>query len=163
MEFTTDEKLQLRQWYNVYGWEDADVVEAAANDPSLRSILDLEKAIDPLDDDTSTIRRRITQLEPCHPRTKENVEDIVRMIGTMVPRRIPGCGEPDPTLSEQLRAVTTAIAAWADGDEKKAGPWAEVLGLRTPAKRWLVVCLCRTLAEQLRDYDGGEPLPQPRL
>ena len=80
------------------------------------------------------------------------------MIGTMTPTTIPGCGEPDPGLADELRAITAAAVAWANGDEAEE----EALGQRTPEKLWLIACLCKTLATQLRNHDGGQPLPQPR-
>lgn len=160
---SAQEDLRLAQWYNVYGWKDSCVEEAAANDESLRRLIEIEEAIGPLDEEASAIRSQITRLEPCHPRCRENVEDIVRMIGAMTPARILGCGQPDPALVDQLRGIAAGVAAWADGDDEASGVWADVLGEGNPQKRWLVACLCKTLATQFEGHDGGRPLRQPRL
>jgi hypothetical protein len=85
------------------------------------------------------------------------------MIGTMTPAEIPGCGQPDPALVDQLRGIAASVAAWADGDDEASGMWSDVLGQRDPRKRWLVACLCKTLATQFEGDDGGESLRQPRL
>jgi len=158
-----EQREGLNHWYNVYGWEDRCVEEAAASDPYLRRLLEVAQAMGSLDKEALAIRWRITRLEPCHARCRENVEAIVRMIGTMTPASVLGCGQPEPGLVEQLRAIASAVTAWTDGDEAGAGERAQVLGDQTPEKCWLAACLCKTLAEQLSDYDSGEPLARPHL
>jgi hypothetical protein len=151
----------LQHWHNVYGWDDRLVAEAAAGDPVLRGLLDVERAIAPLDETALAIRWRITRLEPCHARCNDNVRDIVHMIGAMTPAAILGCGQPEPGLVDRLREIAAAVSAWVDGDDVGAGEWAGVLGARTAEKRWLAASLCKTLAEHFREYDGGQPLPVP--
>jgi hypothetical protein len=83
------------------------------------------------------------------------------MIGAMAPGRILGCGQVSPEVVAELRGTMACAAAWADGRPEDAGVWSQVLGEPTPEKRWLVACLCKTVAQQLAHYDDGQPLAEP--
>lgn len=159
MDFSAEQIESLKQWRNVYGGGERCVM-AAQSDARIRELLDFEFAIGPLPGEAITIRERIVGVEGCHERLVRNVEDLLRMVGAMQPSHIAYCGSVNPELVEAVRPILTAAAAWADGRTDDAGEWAEVLGEPTPEKRWLVACLCKTVATQLAGGDT-EPLPEP--
>ena len=159
MDFSAQQIERLDQWRNVYGGGDK-CVTAAHSDPRIRELLDFEFAIGPLPDDALAIRERIVGVEGCHERLVRNIEDLIRMIGAMQPSHIAYCGSVNPELVEAVRPTLAAAAAWAEGRTEEAGEWAEVLGEPTPEKRWLVACLCKTVATQLAGGEA-EPLPEP--
>lgn len=159
--FTDEQKERLNQWCNVYGGGE-QCVAAAEADGTLQRLLRAELGSPDIDDVAQAIRQRITWIEVCHRRCKRNVEDILGMIGRMQPGDVAGCGEADVELAEEVRGMMSQVAAWVDGRFEEAGPQAEVLGERTPAKQWLASCLCRTLATQLESVTGSAPLPQPQ-
>lgn len=157
---TDYQKERLTQWCNVYGGSD-QCVAAAQADKTLQSLLQFEMESDDIDEAARVIRQRITGIEVCHRACKRNVEGILSMIGEMKAAHVAGCGETDAGLVAELRDTMAAAAAWADGKADEVGSLSDVLGERTPAKRWLVACLCKTLAQQLAGYQGDEPLAQP--
>jgi hypothetical protein len=160
MGLTEEQKERLNQWCNVYGSTEK-CVEAVEGDPVLQRLLEFELASDPISDEARAIRQQIIKVEACHRRCKQNVEDLLRMIGSMKSGSIPGCGEADAELVAELRETMASAAAWADGKAEESGVWADTLGEPTPEKRWLVACLCKTVAKQLEAYQGVESLAQP--
>lgn len=159
--FTDEQAERLNQWCNVYGGGE-QCVAAAEADGTIQRLLRVECGSPDIDAAAQAIRQRITWIEVCHRRCKQNVEDILGMIGRMQPGDVAGCGEAVAGLAEDLRAMMAQVAAWVDGGIEAAGPQAEVLGERTPAKQWLASCLCKTLTRQLESVTGRAPLPQPQ-
>lgn len=157
---TDDQKERLNQWCNVYGGGDkcAAAVEA---DETLQRLLQFEMESNDIGEAARAIRQRITGIEVCHRQCKRNVENILGMIADMKPAPVAGCGQTDAELVAELRDTMAAAAAWADGETDGVGALSGVLGERSPAKQWLVACLCKTLAQQLAGYQGDEPLAQP--
>lgn len=160
MELSPEQDERLSQWRNVYGSPEK-CVRAARSDARIQSLLELELAIEPMPQSARAIRERIISIEACHERCKRNTEDILRMIGAMKPESILSCGEVSPEVAAELRATIASAAAWADGKPEEAGEWGDILGEPSPEKRWLVACLCKTLAKQLEHCQGTDPLPQP--
>ena len=159
--FTDEQKQRLLQWSNVYGWSIEDCERAAQGDGTLQRLLKVETRADGMPNQAREIRKRITQIEVCHRQCVENVKRILGMIGTMEPAPVSGCGDVDARLVAELRGTLAAAAAWVDGRPEDAGSLGDELGERTPAKQWLVACLCKTLAQQLEHVQSGEPLAQP--
>jgi hypothetical protein len=159
--FTDEQKQRLRQWSNVYGWTAEQCETAAREDETLQRLLAFEMRTDAMPDEARAIRERITGIEVCHRQCKRNVEGILKMIGEMKPAHVYGCGEADTQLAAELRGTMAASAAWVDGRTEDAGSLVDVLGEQTPAKQWLVACLCKTLTKQLEHYQGDEPFAQP--
>lgn len=95
----------------------------------------------------------------CHRRCNQNVEDILGMIGQMQLGDVAGCGEADAGLAEGLRGMMSQVAAWVDGRIEAAGPQAEVLGERTPAKQWLAFLPLQDAGQELESVTGSMPLP----
>ncbi len=154
---TVDDRTQrLRQWYNVYGWTDAACASAVAADARLQHLLDVELDGD-IPEEALKIRDLMTRFETCHQSCLQNVDNLVQMIATMRPSRVIACGENDPAIAERLRETMAPLAAWVDGVDHPEGLDTD-LGPRTDAKRWLLACMCKMIAEQL--HDPG--FPQPR-
>jgi hypothetical protein len=159
--FTDAQKQRLLQWSNVYGWSVEECERAAQEDAALQRLLEVEMQAEGMPDAAHEIRKRITQIEVCHRQCVENVRRILRMVGSMDPGPVAGCGDVDARLVAELRDTVAAAAAWADGSTAEAGTLGDDLGVRTAAKQWLVACLCKTLAQQLEHVQGDEPLAQP--
>jgi len=160
--FTDEQTERLKQWSNVYGWSPGDCTAAAETDETLRRLLDVEMGAGGMPDDARAIRAQITRVEVCHYHCKASVERILQMIGTMQPGPVLGCGDTEARLADEVRGIMDEAAAWVDGRAQDAGPLADMLGERTPAKQWLTACLCKTLAQQLEPVQGDVPLPQPQ-
>ena len=141
----------LRQWSNVYGWTDEECLAAASEDARVQRLLEVELATD-IPDAAREIREQMTRYEVCHQAGLENTSRLIDMIRTMTPAPVLGCGEADPTLNAQLRAVVEPLAKWVDGERS------EDFGDPTPTRRWLAACMCKMIAEQL----GDPTFPQPR-
>jgi hypothetical protein len=160
--FNDEQKERLNQWNNVYGWSTEQCACAAQEDETLRRLLDVEMEANGISVEARAIRRQITGIEICHRQCMQNVDRLLSMIGEMKPSTILGCGSIDDQLVAELRDTLEAASAWVDGNTSKAGYLSDVLGERTLSKQWLVTCLCKTLATQLKDVTPDEPLPQPQ-
>ena len=167
-------------------WRDADVIAKNADDYA-REVFELlgkrtdeklrlvEHLIEKLkdngykvyadeDEDFELTESRIQHLEICNYNWRENLRIVLKEIAAgkrlfdwHVPDGYNAHGDCPDRVSE-LKDMITSAAAWADGNEKGAGKWGQLLGESTREKRWLVASLCKHVGMQHEKF-GGEQLP----
>ncbi len=135
-------------------------------DAEVREIDELEDAIAPLAPRAENIRGLIARIDSvCHYKAFENIAFIMKAIGEGDYPECPAvdvlwrCGDIGEERRDHARRYIHSIRAWLDGRdlEKAAGERPdcaeilqtayELLGEMDEGKRWLVMCLLKTLKE----------------
>jgi len=142
-------------WYEGYGFKDARLRLwwkncAREPDEEILAIDALEDTIEPLDDQTTKIRRLITSLELCHHKAERRVEVIIEAIGSGGTSKGPGTRPPRQRhpIEDVWQNCYDVLSAWCSGSPDEAiyldvggvpaGDLMSFIGDRTPLKVWQV-------------------------
>lgn len=101
------------------------------------------------EEDFAKPESRITHLEICNHYWEQNLDIVLREIGTGQrmaewhrPDGFNACGDA-PNRPAELRGTLELAGAWLEGRPGDAGDVGDILGEPTPEKTWLVRSLCK--------------------
>ena len=147
-------KESCRLWWRNCGALDEESLGA---DKEILDIDAMEEAIEPLDEETTKIRRLITRLEPCYHEVDIEAERIIKAIGSgQAPVE---SNERPPQRKKELEDCHRILAGWCADTSVKGidlelgGIWAEELlsyiGGASPLKVWQVERIVDKVTEGL--------------